>query len=246
MLEGITGKLQSNLKIYRKEYRKKGVKYIILARLRKFISDPLSYLYYKYGKSKRSFTFQGNQYKYIYSKYNFTWVNERAIEIPLFWEIVRKNRRKKILEVGNVLSHYYPVSHDVLDKYEIAEGVMNEDVKTFTTDKRYDVIISISTLEHVGWDERPREHNKILPSLKNLISLLKPHGMIIFTVPIGYNDDLQKHIQKNNLPLTQRIFMKRISDDNAWVESEWSQVRNARYNTPFPNANAIMIGIIKN
>ena len=30
--------------------------------------------------------------------------------------------KKKILEVGNVLSHYFRINHDVVDKYENRQG----------------------------------------------------------------------------------------------------------------------------
>jgi SAM-dependent methyltransferase len=237
-------KLRRNWKIYKQEYHEKGLFYIVTARVHKFFSDPLSYRYYRVFKSKRTFTFQGKKYHYVYNKYNFTWVNERAVEIPLMWDVVKRNKGKKILEIGNVLAHYYPISHDVLDKYEIAGNVVNEDVVSFKPKTKYDVIISVSTFEHVGWDESPREHNKILPALKNLMTLLKPGGQLIFTVPIGYNDDLQKLIRENKLPLTKRYFLKRLSKDNAWIEADWNEVKHMKYHSPYPNANAIMVGVI--
>jgi hypothetical protein len=46
-----------------------------------------------------------------------------------------QNQRKNILEIGNVTSHSYPVTHDVLDKYEIADGVVNEDVTDYQPSK---------------------------------------------------------------------------------------------------------------
>jgi len=51
-----------------------------------------------------------------------------------------------------VLSHYFAVKHDIVDKYEIAPSVVNEDLVNFKPGKKYDLIVSISTLEHVGWD----------------------------------------------------------------------------------------------
>ena len=43
--------------------------------------------------------------------------------------------------------------HDVLDKYEKGNNVINDDVVSFSTEVKYDLIVSVSTLEHVGWDE---------------------------------------------------------------------------------------------
>jgi hypothetical protein len=48
---------------------------------------------------------------------------------------VNKYVGRNVLEVGNVLSHYFPVHHDVLDKYEKAKGVINEDVVEFSPAK---------------------------------------------------------------------------------------------------------------
>ena len=73
-----------------------------------------------------------------------------------------------MLEVGNVLSHYQRVCHDIVDKYEAREGVINEDVVSFDPGRRYALIVSISTLEHVGWDENPRETDKVSRALDNL------------------------------------------------------------------------------
>jgi len=94
--------------------------------------------------------------------------NERAVEIPIIWHIVRENKGKRILEAGNVLSHYFRVDHDIVDKYERAEDVINEDVVNFQPSKKYDLIVSISTLGHVGWDENPKEPSKILKAIEHL------------------------------------------------------------------------------
>ena len=45
-----------------------------------------------------------------------------------------------------MLSYYFQVSHDILDKYEIVEGIINEDVVDYKSSKKYDLIISVLTL----------------------------------------------------------------------------------------------------
>jgi hypothetical protein len=74
------------------------------------------------------------------------------IEVPIIYEMVKEAEAygQKVLEVGNVLSHYFHVNHDIVYKYEKAKGVINEDVINFRLPKKYDLIISISTLEHMG------------------------------------------------------------------------------------------------
>jgi hypothetical protein len=92
----------------------------------KIIFGVLEYYYNRIFMSRKTFTFNGKTYYYFVHKYNTTWKNERAVEVPIIWDIVREHYRweKRVLEVGNVLSHYFRVFHGVLDKYEVAEGVI--------------------------------------------------------------------------------------------------------------------------
>lgn len=92
--------------------------------------------------------------------------------------------------MGNVLSNYFSVNHDIVDKYEKSYGVINHDIVDFNPDKKYDLIVSILTLEHVGWDEIPKEPTKILSAIKNMIALLEPEGKIVVTLPLGYNPEM--------------------------------------------------------
>jgi hypothetical protein len=110
-----------------KALREKGIRHVICA--------VVEYCYYRLFKASRTFTFQGEVYRYFYHPYNITWRNERAVEVPIVWKIVNKYVGRNVLEVGNVLSHYFPVHHDVLDKYEKAKGVINEDVVEFSPAK---------------------------------------------------------------------------------------------------------------
>ena len=206
--------------------------------------DNISFGYYKALNLLRKFTFQGKKFRYLIHKYNFTWRNERSVEIPIIRDIVLKNRNLKILEVGNVLSHYYKINHDILDKYEVAPEVINEDVVSYNPKQKYDLIVSISTFEHVGWDEKPRENYKIRPAISNLRSILSKNGKIIFTVPIGYNKHFDEMVKKNKLNLTSSSFLKRTSRLNKWEECSYKEIFNFKYNYPFGNANAIMVATI--
>jgi len=212
---------------------------------------PLSYYEnYLYLKIKRwanrnFFTFQGREYNYFVHKYNNTWRNERSVEVPIVYRIVQEFRGKNILEVGNVLSHYYPVNHDIVDKYEVAPGVMNIDVVDYKPAKKYDLIVSISTLEHVGWDERPREPLKVLRAVDNLRNLLIAGGELVVTLPIGQNPVLDKLIADNKIKF-DKIYCMRRTGFNKWVETSYEEIKGHYfYGMPFPNANAIIIGIIE-
>ncbi len=203
----------------------------------------LHYCYYKLLKSD-IFMFVGRTYPYFYHRYNATWKNERVVEIPIVWDVVREYKNKNILEVGNVLSHYFNVHHDIIDKYETVDGVINEDVVNFKTNKKYDLICSISTLEHVGWDEHPPEHNKILRAIENLKNLLHKDGEMIITLPIGYNKDLDLLLKQKKITFTKAYYLKRNSPDNRWVETNWEDIRDIKYGAPFQAANGVIIAFI--
>lgn len=104
----------------------------------------------------KTFQFDGREYEYLYHPYNKTWENERGVEIPIFRELLLNHKGKRVLEVGNVLSHYFPIHHEVVKQYEVGSSVINEDIVEFVPQDKYDLILSISTLEHVGWDEHPQ------------------------------------------------------------------------------------------
>jgi hypothetical protein len=242
----------------RKETRRNGLYYVIVAEanwIRNIINNWLRiYLWFYYNKLlnfRNTFVFRRRKYKYFYSLYNTTWRNERAIEIPIILQVL-KEKQGEVLEIGNVLSHYFEFKHDIVDKYEIAKGVMTQDVTEIKTSKKYDLIISISTLEHIGWDENPFNHQvvnnpgKILHALAALRNLLKLKGRIVVTFPIGYNPYLDNLLKKGKLGFDERYLMKRAPKGNRWVEAGWEEVKNARFNRQVPTANAIVIGLLEN
>jgi SAM-dependent methyltransferase len=202
-------------------------------------------------KGRATFLFQGNKYHYFFHTYNATWRNERTVEIPIAKCILQENKGS-VLEVGNVLSHYFNVKHDIVDKYERTEGIITQDIVGFQTSKRYDLIISISTLEHVGWDENPDhsafagDSEKIPKALSKLCGLLKPNGKIIITVPLGYNPHLDSLLKSGKLSFDKQFFMKRSSRGDRWVEATWDEVKDTGFNMKVPTANAFLVGILEN
>ena len=192
----------------------------------------------------KTFQFNSREYEYLYHPYNRTWKNERGVEIPIFREILLQHKHKRILEVGNVLAHYFPITHDVVDKYEVSSGVINQDIVEFVPPQPYDVIVSISTLEHVGWDEQPQKPAKLLEAIHYLQSTcLAPGGKLIASLPVGYNHYFDSLLDRGKSPFTSQHFLKRISQQNYWVESDWEHCRNVPYGRFV--AHAICIGTIQ-
>lgn len=154
------------------------------------------------------------------------------------------------MEVGNVLSHYFEVRHEIVDKHEKAKGVVNQDVADLRLPKKYDLIVSISTLEHVGWDENPnysesaREPDKVIIAFEKLKASLKTGGEIVVTLPIGYNPYLDVAIGNGKIDFDKMFCLRRISK-NRWIETNWENVRKLKFGSPFPFANGLVIGTIE-
>ena len=191
--------------------------------------------------ASKTFSLNGRKYKYIVHPHGFTWTNERAVEIPIAQAALEENKGSAILEIGNVTSHYFTSSHTVVDKYEKAEGVINVDIIDYSPSTKYDFIVSISTLEHVGWDRDKKEAKKIPVAVNQLKQLLASPGKLLVTVPIGFNCFLDGMIADNALEFCSRHYLKRISQANEWEETDWSDVEKSKYGSPYSNANAIMM-----
>lgn len=195
--------------------------------------------------SGSSFVLGGRRYRYLWHPYMATWRTERAVEVPVAWDRVRNTDPASTLEIGNVLSHYFLTSHTVVDKYERAPGVINEDVVSYSPGRRYDLIVSVSTLEHVGWDEKPRDPTKVLHAIDRLRGLLTDAGELIFTVPKGWHPELDTYISKDRIPFAERRCLKRISADGRWAEVDCRELEELRYDTPFPYANGVTFGVVR-
>jgi hypothetical protein len=193
-----------------------------------------------------SFTFRGQSYRYFWHRYNSTWRNERAIEIPIARSFLDGVSPDKVLEIGNVVSHYGPVAHEVVDKYEQTQGVRNEDVCDLRSNKKYELILSISTLEHVGWDEEPQDETKVLRAIDNLRGLLAPAGKLVITIPVGYNPPLDRIIEQGRITFSERTFLKRNPRRNEWREASDAEVRHPQYNRQTNCAHELLVGVIRN
>ncbi len=196
--------------------------------------------------SGSSFVLGERRYRYLWHPYMATWRTERAVEVPVAWDRVRRADPASTLELGNVLSHYFPAGHTVVDKYEQAPGVINEDVVSFSPQRSYDLIVSVSTLEHVGWDEQPKDPEKVLRAIDRLRSLLTDAGELLFTVPKGWHPELDRYLAEGRIPLAERRCLKRISADGRWAEVGCDELEEVRYDAPFPYANAVTFGVARN
>jgi hypothetical protein len=196
------------------------------------------------------FVVDGHDYDYLWHPAEETWRSERAVEIPIGLAALAAADPRRTLEVGNVLRRYArpPAAHEVIDKYEHAPGVVSADALTFSGGP-YDLIVSISTLEHVGYDEAPRDAGKAARAIANLRGLLTAGGELLATIPIGYNRDLDDVLRDGSLE-ARVSYLARVG------ELRWKQIgardtseihgwpwpgADAVYGWPWPGANVLAV-----
>jgi len=155
--------------------------------------------YYILFQPQKTFVFDGVEYKYFYHKYNYTPLNERCVEIPI---VMRKldeylDAKKQVFEIGNVMQNYHKREWEILDKFEKEDNVINKDIVDYKTDKRYDLIICVSTIEHIGFDDNLKDDDRISSAILNMKNMLKKDGELIITFPLGYNPNADKLVEKN-------------------------------------------------
>ena len=191
---------------------------------------------------KKTVEFQGRRLDYFYHRYNMTWASERCVEIPIAKSYLDQFPNGAVLEVGNVLSHYFPARHDILDKFEKADGIINQDILDYRPEKQYDLILSISTFEHIGFDDESTEPSggKIKAAIAACRRLLKPGGKFVLTVPVGYNPDLDDLMRTGELKPDQEFYLLR-SKKLDWEPATKADALKCRFKTPFPYANAILV-----
>ena len=187
-----------------------------------------------------SFDLDGHRVPYFRHPYNWTWLNERAVEVALARRVLTGRDPAGVLEVGNVLGHYGPVRHAVVDKYERAPGVRNADVLEVTG--RYELIVSISTLEHVGLDEDVRDPGKSVRALHRLVGLLAPGGTLWVTLPVGYNPDLDEQLRAGAVAFDRLSALRREPHRNRWRQVPVEQVWDAAYDRLLYTAHGLLVG----
>ena len=191
--------------------------------------------------NRKTFRFGSRRLGYFIHPYNTTWKNERAVEIPIVKTYLKGHRDPSVLEFGNVWGRYFKHQHDVIDKYEQWPGVINQDIVDFRPSRTYDLVFSISTLEHVGWDEDQRDPLKTVVALQRLYDAVAPGGTLLVTFEVGYNPFLDYLLDVGRIPFDQRHCLKRVSRWNDWEPGTWEEIRHMKYGQPYNSANGLVI-----
>jgi hypothetical protein len=189
----------------------------------------------------KTFVFDGETLPYFYAKYNITWVTERVLEVPIGLHFLKIAGAENTLEVGNVLGHYAPPQHAVLDKFERGPNIINADITTFDPKRTYDLILSISTFEHIGYeDDGDPNAEKICDAIAACQRFLSPSGRLIITVPFGYNPYLDRYIAEDKIKPNRAWFFEKTSKLD-WTATTKEAALKRKYAKPYPFANAIMV-----
>lgn len=158
-----------------------------------------------------------------------TYIDERIVEIP--WIIKEiKNKKGNLLDAGSSLNFYKFLSYlKKFDKIFITTlfpennfynklkiSYTYEDISNLSfKDKFFDVVTCVSTLEHIGYDNKIYNHgnhknfqkkkNHLNLVLKNLYRVLKKKGVLLITVPYGKYGSYQ-NMQQFDEKALKKIF----------------------------------------
>jgi SAM-dependent methyltransferase len=137
------------------------------------------------------------------------------------------------------------VRHTVVDKYERAAGVHNLDVVDLPAapdlPAPFDLVLAVSTLEHVGLDEAVHDPGKPARAIAALTSLLAPGGRLWCTFPVGYNPALDAGLREGSLGFTRLTALRRTGRANRWEQVPVEDVWSIGYDWLLYTAHALVI-----
>lgn len=165
-----------------------------------------------------AWTVGGQEYPYLVP----TEGHERDIEMPWGRRLLAR-ARGRTLEVGNCTQRIWPdlPRRDIVCQYDELGGtqtVHREDICYFDRGVRYNLIVSLSTFEHVGNEYGPYIDSKAIEAVTHCMRLLAPRGRLAFTIPCGFHGALERWVVDHRDDWRSLALMVRVSDDNEWVE----------------------------
>ena len=165
------------------------------------------------------------------------WRTERGLELALAERSSSRHAPAATLEVGNVLAFAGVTGHTVVDKYEAGEKVLNVDIMEYRPERKFGLVISISTVEHIGWDEEPREPGKAAAALDVMAGL---GDALLITMPVGYHRELEQAFIDG--PFDSVALAVKKSRLGIWARRPLTDVPAVRYGYPYAYGNGILIG----
>jgi len=102
-------------------------------------------------------------------------------------------------------------------------------------------VLSVSTLEHVGWDETKRDPDLALQPIAHLKRLLAPGGAALVTVPAGYHPKLDSAIRSGTIEFSSVRALRCDYPSMVWDEVAAEPTSGAKYEELTYRAEAILI-----
>lgn len=187
------------------------------------------------------FRFRGHEYGIHVAWYNKSWRNERQVELPLAFELMDETDSRDTLEVGNVLSHYGRKGHIVVDKYEEHPGTLRVDVVDYSPGRTFKLILSISTLEHVGLDEAQIDPTKFKRAVHHLVGLLTPGGLLWASIPMGYSPYADAFVAQPEAGFEVSFLVRASGRPGDWTDVPSVSPETHPYQRNIPTAGAVAI-----
>lgn len=177
--------------------------------------------------------------------YNATWRNERSVEIAAALDFLDGKENQQILELGNVLSYYHDFKSVVVDKYEQSSNCINEDFLDYDPKRKFDGFISISTLEHVGWDEPEKHETKAIDCIHRVKDLVSDLDNVLISFPLNYNPYLDAAVRQKKLPFKETLILVRKDPNLTWEEATITDAQHPdyAYSAKYYGAAAVFFGI---
>lgn len=194
-----------------------------------------------------TFELRGVELPYVDAPYNMARHNERAVEVSAALHLYAHARAQggDVLEIGAVLPHYLPRwpanQHTVVDLYEQGHGIVNENVVTWEAPHQYDLIVCISTLDHLLG---PME---LWMALARMRAWRKPGGLIFVTLPANQPEDvgggpwLDALLRdRHALEASDMWRLDKVDPmNNLWQEVTGTKTPPRDYNSPTAYANTV-------
>lgn len=187
---------------------------------------------------EHTFTYHGVELPIFYHMYNLTHLNERCVEVAIAHAWLEGKHPKNGMEVGNVLGHYAPRPHNVLDKFEVpawyqlvmGQDVVNADIFQITPMPGSEWVVSISTIEHT---EDP------IKAIEILRELVAPGGQLLVTFPMGEREELDRMVLWED---RWRDFFDIGCTIVRDAGSSWYQTETMQWRPYGPWANSVFVG----
>lgn len=195
------------------------------------------------GRARKctQFTLDGRCYDYVDDWHSWTWLNERAVELPIARDALGAADPARTIEVGNVTSNYFPARHRIVDLYESAPGVENIDLFEIAEREAFDLVLCVSTLEHVGWDEPVRDPAPALDGVARLMELVAPGGRMLVTIPVGYHPTLADAAIGGDLGFDSVHALRCDYPSFDWREVNPHEIAETPYDELIYRASAVLV-----